>query len=234
MSFSKEIRDLLVGTPFGDVYPPRPDPPPLPYDARTAGMRVLRKYLSQIDFFRRGETPTGFIKFRIDEVDILIEWPDGDFELKQPALAFIPGEAKYESIGLMGSYIDESTRDKFAKDTAIQQQAEYVETFQIQIYASKRAERRAIFAGLERLLSPTEQVSGLRFHVPEYYDEQVVFALQGRQITDGDDSSRDRRTGIVTVEMRMNIVSLVNVTDLTVITRVEVVDDVEVVEVIDE
>lgn len=220
-SFSDYIKSLLFGDPFGAVYPPRPAPQPPSVDGRTVALRIFRRYVSELTFFRsagQGANPT---PFQIAEKDISIEVPDPVKDLVFPSIAILPGPVTYEVIGLT-SYVEESTRDKYAPGTVLQWMSEYNETFKLEVWTSTRAERRAILAGLEAALSPTEQMYGLRFRMPDYYNELVCFALFARNLDDSFAAQR-RRRATLEIEMRFNIVSLVNYTGFAA----EVTTDVE-------
>jgi len=211
---SDEIRSLLVGTPWGDVYPQRPIPSPLAYDGRSVALRTLKRYLSEIGFRRPGgrdarNEPRKPIAFQIEQRNIHIGWPDYEKGLDFPSLTFLHGAGTYEMIGLT-AYIEESTRDQYGPGTVVRWMNEYVETFQIEKWASKRSELRAIIAGIETALSPTEQMYGVRFRMPDYFNQLVRFTPMNRKEFDEPDGSRNRRRAQVEVEMAFHIVSLVN------------------------
>lgn len=212
-TFSQRIRNLLMGNPFGEVFPPKAPPPPLAINGRTAALHVLRDYITDLTFYRvmaPGQPPT---PFKIQEENFHIEWPDSTSDLVFPSIAIIPAPALYNAIGLV-SYIEEDTRDLFAPGTVVQWQAEYEENIKLEIWASKSAERRAIIAGLEIALTPTEQMSGIRFYMPEYFNEPVCFILNGITLMDDIDAARNRRRAQLDINMRLNIVALVNYTTL--------------------
>lgn len=223
-----DVRDLIIGTPWGTVRPSRANPFPLAVDGRTAALRILRRYVASLVFFRPGsydaltEKEGEPIPFKIPIEDILIEWPDYEVELKFPSVVFLGlGPGSYETIGLT-SYIDEETLNKYGENTVLQWQYEYVETFAMDVWCTLRAERRSIRAGLDVALTPTEQMSGIRFRMPEYYDQPVVFALQDADLIEGEDSGRDRRVLRMRIEMRYTVVAPVQVNPLDVFLKTEV------------
>ncbi len=235
MAFSKAIRDLLHGpppggTPFGAVYPFRESPIPPLVDGRTTALRILKRYFQEITFYRHGgfdanskaELPP--IGFAIPERDIHVEWPDRPDEVHLPALAFLStGAADYESIG-MTSNVEEGTVNRYAPDTVLIWLYEYVETFSIEIWAETKAQRRSILVGLERVLSPLEYMSGIRFRMPDYFDQLVCFSLQNRELVDDDFATKNRRRARLAVEMRFNVCALYPVNPLESSMEVEVVD----------
>jgi hypothetical protein len=180
----------------------------------------LRDYISELIFFRAGDIGNPPIPFQIPKKNIHIEWPDNVEDLVFPSLAFLPSKGMYDAIGLT-SYIEEETRDVFAPGTVLQWQSEYTETFQIEAWASKKAERRALIACLESDLVPTEQMYGVRFTMPDYYNEQVCFTLMSRTNIDDADSAKNRRRARLDVEMRYTVVRLVNYSEFQPQTYVE-------------
>jgi len=211
---SPELRKLIFGAPWGEVYPGRANPPPLSFDGRTVALRTLRRYLSEILFQRPGGRdargaalpPVGF---KIAQKEIQIGWPDYEKELVFPSMTFLHGSGDYDMIGLT-AYVEEETRDRYGKGTVVLWMSEYVETFQIEIWANKRAELRSILAGVETSLSPTEYMYGLRFSMPDYFGQLVRFTPGKRQEFDEADSARNRRRARLEVEMAFHVVALVN------------------------
>ncbi len=225
--FSKEVRDVLVGDPFGEVFPKREPPPPPIYDGRTAALRILKKYFSELTFYRAGGRDAGGdqkdpIPFKIPYRDIHVEWPDDEDDLHLPALAFLAqGPADYDSIGLT-NVVEENTVGVYSSGTVLIWMSEYQEKFGIDIWAETKAQRRAIIAGLEQALSPIQQMAGIRFRMPDYYDQLVCFELQTRELFDDEQSTFVRRRARLTVEMRFNVVALVNVETLQPVVTLDV------------
>lgn len=229
MSLTKRIKELLWGHPFGDVYPTR-EPPPTPiYDGRTAALRILREYFSELTFFRPGGkdeigNDKDPIAFKIPIRDIYIEWPDNEAELRSPSIAFLSiGQANYEAIG-MTSYIDENWQNEHPGEL-LTWMSEYVETFSIDIWCETKQQRRAVILGLEQSLSPLEYMAGLRFIMPEYYNQLVCLSLNNREIVDEDSASLLRRKAKLLVEMRFNVVMAYPVNPMEPIVEVQVDTD---------
>lgn len=218
--FPTVVRKFLFGTPWGEIFPPKANPPPLAIDGRTAALRVLREYVTNLTFYRAAG-PKPPIPFTISPDNFQIEAPDSTVDQTYPALAVVPSRANYDVIGL-NSYIEEDTRDVFAPGTVVQWQAEYIETINLEINATKKAERRAILAGLETAFSPTEQMSGLRFKMSEYFNELVCFTLMRREIFAEQGDALNRRRAHLEMQMRFNIVALVNYVPLNPVVSVNV------------
>lgn len=215
MSLTSSLRKLLFGSPFGEVFPPRENPQNLAVDGRTVALRILREYITNLNFFLPGAKGSRQVKkFNILPENFHIEWPDHEEDLRFPGIVVVPSRARYDVIGLV-AYVEETTRDVYAPGTVLQWQGEYVETIQLEIQASTRPERRSILAGIETAINPTEQMSGLRFRMPDYYNELVCFTLNDRENLDDPFSAKNRRRAQLGIEMRFNIVALVNYSPLT-------------------
>lgn len=202
-------KDLLVGRPFGDVYPPRQRPRLPDVGGRTAALRVLRRYVSELTFFKsagHGRPPT---PFRVPEDRFYIERPDPEVTVLYPSIVVLPGDGTYDVPGLT-SYPFEASRDIHGKGTVLQVQSEWKEICNLRLTASSRAERRALVAGLEVAMVPTESFYGIRFRMPDYFGEVVCFTLNGAKYEDDDDAQRNRRFATIEMEMRFNVVALVN------------------------
>lgn len=218
--FTKELRAVLFGNPFGEVYPPRDNPAPPVADGRTTALRILKKYFQELTFYRAGgkdaaghELPP--IAFQFPERDIHVEWPDDAENIHLPAVAFLSEDrAEYDSIGLT-SYVDEATRDVYGPGTIIIQMAEYQEKFVVEIWTATKAERRAILSGLEIAFFPLQQMAGIRFQMSDYFGQLVCFSLEDREMVEDDLAIRNRRRARLRVEMRFNIVALVNAVDFS-------------------
>jgi hypothetical protein len=206
------LKSLIQGKPFGQVWPTRPSPPPLSKDGRTIALEILRMYVASLVFYKDegpGKPPR---PFTIPEDRFHIEWPSSPRKLTFPCIAVVHGDAEYDAIGL-NSYLEEDTANRYGKGTVLQWQSEYQETLELEIWCSSKAVRRAILAGIETAMTPTESYSGLRFRMPGYYDELVVFELMGRKLYDDVDSARNRRRARLKVFMRFTVVALVNQTN---------------------
>lgn len=213
-AFSDKLKALLWGQPFGDVQPPRPDPVPPAFDGRTAALKVLQLYLSELTFYRAGEVGGPLVAFQVPRAQIKIEPADDADDGQMPALAFVPGDGASEALGL-GAYVEETSKDVYGPGTVVQWQSEYAETFTIEVTARSRAERRALVAGIVRAMSPTEFMYGVRFIMPDYFNQLVVFTIQRRTLSrDFATTVKRRYLAEVQVEMRLTEVALQNYVDV--------------------
>lgn len=211
MSDQTKAHELLLGNPFADVFPPKPNPDLPSLDGRTVALRVLARYISELTFRlpgNKGSPQT--TKYQIPYERIYVEQPDNVVKLVPPCIVFVPGAGTYNPVGL-STFIEEESFGKFGKGTALQVQSEYVETFTIECWADTKPLRRSMVAGLESALVPTETMYGVRFRMPDYFDQPVCFSLDGSMRPDDPDNVRNRRWGHLTVEMRFDMVRLVNV-----------------------
>jgi hypothetical protein len=209
--FPPSLRSLLQTntTPWGEVWPPKPNPSFLAVDGRTVALNILADYIASLTFFLPGAVGNPPTPFVIPRANVYIEWPDYTEEMPFPSVAVVHSRADYNVIGLV-SYVEEDTRDVFAPGTVVQWQSEYTETINLEVWTAKKAQRRSILAGLETAITPTEQMSGLRFKMPDYYNELVCFTLNRREVMDEPDAARNRRRAQLEIEMRFNVVALVN------------------------
>lgn len=229
MRYEGDATALIQGLPWGTVYPPRM-PPPLPVvDGRSVALSILRKYIGELTFYvptgsQVSATNPGPSKdFKICPDRFFIEDADAIQEAELPAMAITPGKAIYNCIGLC-AYLDESTRDKFGKGTVIQWQSEYFEIFTLEVWAPTRTMRRALCAGIEVSLTPIEYMYGVRFRMPDYWDETVCFTLLDRMNISNDAARKGRLQTNFSIEMRFNVVALVNAVTLQPYTAVDVND----------
>lgn len=230
MSDDEEIptgSDLIIGVPFGFVYPPPKDPIKLPHmDARTAALRVLRDYIAELVFYRTGDTSTAEPNpFGVPKEQFLIEASDADHDLVFPSIVVPGGEEQFDVPGL-NSYVDESTYNVFAPRTVLQVQYEHLEMLTLELWTTSRAERRSLLAGLIASLMPTEAMWGIRFRVPDYYDQVVTFSPDSASRLDEEfHVEAGRRIGKLRVEMRIPVVALVYAETLEPFVIVDVFDE---------
>lgn len=209
-------KDLIIGKPFGTVFPLRQRNLATipPEDGRTAALRVLALYISELVFYRRGDKEGEPIAFSIPLTDIHIEQPNNDVDVHLPCVVFTQDQDEtYESRGL-ATDLDESSADVHQSGTVLQVQYDQTETFVTEIWATSKPERRALIAGLQTCLTPTEQWYGIRFKMPDYYGVMVVFTPVSNTRPD-EQSVRGRRIARMRMEMRFEVVALVDYRPLT-------------------
>jgi hypothetical protein len=201
------VRQLLVGTPFGNVYPPKPPPPrsAQALDARTAAYRVLREYLSGIIFY----LPPQNLQFQVHEDNFHLEAQDWNTERKYPAMAIAGSvSAEYEGVGLR-PFLLEETQDLIAYGTVLQWHCDYIETFKLEVNASQEPALRALRAGLETAFNPVEERAGIQLTVPAYFGAPAEFVLQRAENLAETDAGKGRRQCNFLIDLHMPVLSLV-------------------------
>lgn len=208
---------VLKNTPIGTIAPTGPVHIPPTVDARTAGLMVLRDYISELTFYKTGNSPTSAIPFKIDAKDIHIEQPDFEQDLTLPSIVFeSAGEAQIDDMG----FYDETSIDLFEKNTVLWVHAEHIEFVNIHIYTAFRAERRAILAGLKLALSPVEEIYGMTLIAPNYYNQTISVCPISSTLVDGAQAANNRREAMLKIDLRVNIVQLVNYRIVVALARV--------------
>lgn len=225
MKHSKEVEDALFGDPFAGLASGKP----VPYDGRTAALSILRKYLSEITFYRQGgkdsvgtrEPP---IAFQVPLRDIHVEWPEDEAEMNLPAIALLAqSPANYQTPGLVTNVIEDS-RDKYGDNTVLNVEAAVDEIFLIELWCKTKQERRGLKKGIEEIMSPLQQMSGLRFVMPDYYDRLATFVVQSYEVVDDEMATYARRKGKFLVQLTYLQVVLVEVPPMLPVTEVNVSD----------
>lgn len=196
-------------TPVGTVYPVIPKPPPVTTDARTSALKVLREYISELTFYKPGiNNSNQNISFQIPFDQIHIDQPDNETSEVYPTIVFEPGNVELWYSG----YFDEQSMDEFGKGTVLFVHGEQIEHITVRIKTMFRADRRAVMAGLERALSPFEQIwGGMRlFCGSDYYNQTPGFFIDTTRVIDGPESANNRREATISLSMHVQIVELVN------------------------
>jgi hypothetical protein len=200
----------MQGTPYGRVYPERAPYDGTGEDARTTAMYALRDYICALVFFRAGSVNGGPVSFQIDPAKgFQVEQPDDNKDLVFPSMAVVSGEGEANPTGLT-PYLDEASKDVFGKDSILQVHHEHTEVFQLDIWATFRAERRALLAGLQIAFNPTEERAGLLLKLDRYYDQTARFTLLRSAPIDGPDTMKNRRQAVATISLEVNVVQLVH------------------------
>jgi hypothetical protein len=203
----------MIADPLGVVYPPRSAQPLPDFDARTHALRRLREFISVLDLRRtgmKGQTK----QYRIPIRDIHYEQPDSVKDLAFPGVGMLPGRGRSTPYGLGAPRIDEGSIDVYGVGTALVCLSEYVEQFTIELWASQRAERRSLVAGITTALRSSETSYSIRLTLPNYFNRVATFALDDQQYVDDPDVVRGRRRAHLIVTLSVPEVVLVNVSRL--------------------
>lgn len=211
------IEDLaaqIVGEQFGHVFPPRPRPPLPDVGPRTAALRTFAKFLSTFIFRRTGPEHTSqTIAFQVPVEHIFIEQPDNVESLAYPSIVVVPGRGEYIT-GLGGAVIEDGSFNRFGQGTALAMIAEYVEDFTLEVWGAKRAERRAIMAGIETAMFNSDESYRLRIQMPDYFDAVASFWINESEVIDDADTAKNRRRGHFYMTLDVPVVQLISVTEV--------------------
>lgn len=211
----------LIADPLGVVYPHRASQPLPDLDARTHALRRLREFLSVLDLRRTNFKGGEAIKYRIPIANIHIEQPDSVEDLKFPGVGMLPGKGSHLSYGLGGPKIIDDTIDLYAPGTALACLSDYSEQFILELWASQRAERRSLMAGIGAALRASETSYAIKLTLPDYFGQVASFSLDNSQPIDDPDVVRGRRRAHLTLTLTIPEVRLVNVERLRPLLAVE-------------
>ena len=210
----------LVGTLFGNVItdPVLPVLPPVAVPGRKVALNMLRQYISELSFARPDKNGA-IIAYSIPITAIYTEQPKNVTDLVFPSIVIRAGEG---TIAQLGTFLDESSKDDFGDGTCLQVIGEWVEEISLECWAEEAPQRASMLATIEPALASIEEMFGLRFVLPDYYNETVEFDYRGSSNPDDADSARNRRWADIRIGMRFNLVKLVRYVDIDIMTTVDV------------
>ncbi len=216
--------DFLYNNQLNVVWPPLPAPD-LPHkDARTYALERLRDYICALIFQRTGGIGEPPIPFSLVPENVHLNQPDDITDLALPAIGVIPGRGTHESYGLGPPQLIEGTDGVGGPGTMLLRQSEYNETFVLEVWGSKIAERRALMAGLKAAFRQNDGSYELKMLLPDYFNIVASYSLNESQYIDGDEPVRNRRRGHLLIQLRVDEVVPVNVRPLTAIVEPTVLD----------
>ncbi len=218
------LRRALDGSLGGQERPPRPPPPLAPVDARQHALEALRDYLAEIRF-RILDPPGEPRVFGLEPGRILTEYPENqDTAALFPRVVMLPGEAQYLPRGL-SPIVFEHSRHRHGRDTVLVCAHEYREEFRLEVWATTRAQRHALVAGIEQMISaPLQETPGLRLRLPRYHDAVANFQLERRANVGDEDAVRRRRKSDITLSLRVDVLRLVNARTMQPVVEVRVLE----------
>lgn len=208
----------VAGTPWGLTLPRVPARPPPFVDARTMALSVLRAYVASLRFARPGNTqvlPNGDrkddppIPFTIPVERFHLDPPDDEVGLEFPCMTVASDEEQVHQPPGFVPYVDESTAELFGRGTVLLVKHEDIEMVRLEMWATTLPQRRAMVARMEGAFSPSEEHSGLRLRMLDYYGQTVMFTPQSTTRRDLD-AVRGRRMAAMRLEMRHRVVELVD------------------------
>jgi len=211
--------DLALGDPLRSLADPLPS-----LDARTNALLVLRQYMSLLDFGRVGDAGGSPKVFRVPAQDIYEEQPDDPAKLRFPSLAFVAAQGDHEEFGLGPPRFLEDTVDKYGRGTVLVYTSDYVEQLVLEVWASHKAERRALVAGLQLAFRCYDGSYATMFSLPGYYGQIARVWLETTRYVDDPDVVRGRRRAQLSLWLVVPEVQLVRYVPLRPQFDVEVFD----------
>jgi hypothetical protein len=215
---------LLKNNTLNVVYPPQPLPVLPDKDARDYALERLREYFCSLIFRRTNAPGLEAIPFCLPFESVLIQQPDDLKDAPLPGIAIIPGRGVHDTYGLGPPTVLEDTVGVAGPGTALLRAGDYIEPFIVEVWGSKKAERRALVAGLKAAFRANDGSSAIFLSLPAYYNETAAFELIESQYIDGDEVSRNRRRAHLMVTMRVCEVTLVNVRQMNADVATTVLD----------
>lgn len=177
-------------------------------DARTHALERLREYICSYRFFR-----TTTESFQIAKENFYIDGIDSEDTFEMPAIAVISGVESRQ--GPWVPHPIESTKDVFKRGFTLVRYAEHVETFDLEVWAGTRVERRTIVAAMDSIFNPVQQMAGLRLILPNYFYQPARFTyLQNERHSE--DGAKNRWRSLLQISLETNIVRLVPTVELNV------------------
>jgi hypothetical protein len=188
---------------------------------RRALTKALKTYFASLLFQR----PGGGERFRVTAKNVLEEWPDPEHKMTYPSISIAPGTGEYGMLSLTPS-VEEDTYEVYSPSTALVQLAEYTETFQVTVWGADSGERRALVAGLESAMVPSDATYGVWLRTEDYFDRIGSYQLMRVEWIDGEETARNVRRADLYIDARIPVVKLMAFRPM------EPKVDVEVVEVV--
>lgn len=222
VAVSEATRNAIEGGLNDDVQTGAAPLPPRDVEGRTAALSTLFDYFCELTFYRTGGKGKAPYPFRLTRSECHIEWPENVENIHYPSIGVLAGDSDHDPIGL-SPVVDESTKDRFGCGTALWRLWDYKEVLQLEVWASSRAERRALVEGLQQALSPSESVSNLRLLLPTYFNQRASYTLLGAIRAD-DGAAKNRRRAVLRMELRYDVVRLARYAPMSTFFTTQVVD----------
>ena len=207
------------------VMPPRPVPDLPDADARDYALYRFRDFLSCLIYRRRMAEGSPPNPFRVPKKSIHVHFPDDIKRATLPGFGMIPGAGIHDSAPELGPpRILEDSKDKFGPGTVLIRKSDYEETFTLEAWGAKHAERRALMAGVKCALRSSDRSYALQLTLPDYFNAVASFELDDSQYVEDDNTVRNRRRGHLFIKLNVCEVGLVNVVDINPQFELEVLD----------
>ena len=205
------------------MIPPRPLPALPDADARDYALRRFRDFLASLIYQRRGENGLT-IPFRLPKTSIHVYQPDDVRTVALPGFGFVPARGVHDAISLGPPTVIDSSKDVYGQGTVLVRKSDYTETFALEAWGSKHAERRALIAGVTPRCAPSDSSYALQLKLPQYFNQVASYSLDESQYVDDDNTVRNRRRGHLFIKLQVCEVGLINYTNLNAQLSIEVLD----------
>jgi hypothetical protein len=200
------------GQVFGDVQPGAPASPALPWrDPRDHALMTLRRFISLLEFRRRGGTddPEAGIPFLVPEERIHVFQTDNvEYVPPRPYIGVLPGRAIHEPYTIGPPPVVTRSRDVHGAGTVLVRQGDHVETIGLEVVGATHPERQGVVAGLKSVFRLQQDSGALRLVAAPYYGQVVSFRLDESEQLD-DEAVSGRRRGHLFIRMSVPEVTLV-------------------------
>lgn len=157
------------------------------------------------------------------------EWPTSNDRYVTPAACVLPaGKLVYADARLTPTLLEETWEPRGGAGLGLYALAEGEKDFEVQVRAVSKAERRALVAGIEDLLTsepgvltnPRGAKYGVLRPMPEYWGLDVRLSLQDKGLDDTEDAAQKNRwEATFTVRAQALLVKLDTVVPFTVTIR---------------
>ncbi len=204
---------MLVGTPVNDVFPRRANPGNPALDGRTAALKALGVYLTDLAFCRPGQVGGNPVFFGIPAENFFVERPGDEVDLPFPSIVAVDGPMENKGRGFQ-SAINPSSQDQFGAGTVLYTHGEHEEVVPLEIWSSTLPELRAIVAKIEQSFSPTQERTGFLLLLADYYMQTARYMYERTEWPDDASAVKNRRMARVHVFVSFDVVRLANYTTM--------------------
>lgn len=170
-------------------------------DARTAILRGLSEYLSQLTYVAEGGREISF-------KNVFDSWAEPEDEAVYPsAVVRSDAEGKYDDSSLS---ITVNSKIRVPDGRFVVSPCEYVLDIMIIMWATDPIERSDIFQMVEDAMNPVDYMYGFKLELPFYFNARAQYELMSGTYDDAPDSALQRyRRGSMSVRANVPVVRLV-------------------------
>jgi hypothetical protein len=166
---------------------------------------VLAQWLSALAYRRTMGVGMPSEQFFITPDRMFIEQPDNVEGFQFPAIGVLPGRGQYLTRGIGGTEPDDESAT--SEGLALLVPYDYQELITVEVWGSKKSERRAIVAAIEVAMGTYEGTTDLRLIMADYYGLVVTFSLMERENLEETETVRGRRRAHLFLQMTVPVVA---------------------------